>query len=285
MPLRARDGGELGVVQLAGKDEDGFTAEDRAILAQLAQVAAVTLENARLREQAQQASRAKSDFLATMSHELRTPLNALLGYLDLLDLEIAGQLSRAQRDQVARSRTAALHLLQTIEEILTFSRIETGGEQPRYAPVDLGLLVREAAALLEPLAREKGLAYQVEVPPAPLVLRTDAAKLRQVLLNLLSNAVKFTDRGEVRLRLQASPADAGACLQVCDTGIGIAPEALPRIFEPFWQVEQSTARRVGGTGLGLSVVRRLVTLLGGEIRVQSEPGRGSCFEVELRVES
>jgi signal transduction histidine kinase len=214
-----------------------------------------------------------------MSHELRTPMNAILGYADLLDAEVAGPLTDTQREQLARIGASARHLLQLIDEILTFSRIEAGRERVSVERFDLGALLRDTAALVDPLASAKALRFPVEVPEEPVWMVSDPGKVRQILLNLLSNAFKFTDAGEVRLGLDV--ADDHATLRVADTGIGIAPEQQGRVFDAFWQVEQSATRRAGGTGLGLSVTRHLAEMLGGEVELTSRVGSGSTFAVRL----
>jgi signal transduction histidine kinase len=244
---------------------------------------ALAVDNARLYAEAIHANAAKGEFLAVMSHELRTPLNAIIGYADLLDAGVSGELNPGQREQLGRIRVGSKHLLRLIEEVLLFSRLEAGREEVHREGVDLRLLAREAAALVEPLAREKGLGFRVDVPDEAVPVVTDAGKVHQIVLNLLSNAVKFTDDGEVALSLVA--VDGHALLQVSDTGIGIAPENLERIWDAFSQVEQAPTRRVGGTGLGLSVTRNLARLLGGDVAVESAPGRGSSFTLRLPITS
>ncbi|MBV9772550.1 MAG: PAS domain-containing protein [Gemmatimonadetes bacterium] len=234
------------------------------------------------RTEAERANRTKSDFLAVMSHELRTPLTAIMGYTELLQMGVPVAIPEAACNQVDRIDQAARHLLALIEEILTFSRIEAGQEGVRATLADLVEVAREAAAFVQPLADRKGLAFGVRLPDTPLPVVTDPGKVRQVLVNLLFNAVKFTAEGEVRLEVEREGADA--YLHVSDTGIGIAPEHLERIFEPFWQAQQVNTRDVGGTGLGLSISRRIAHLLGGEVRVRSTVGRGTVFTVRLPLE-
>jgi signal transduction histidine kinase len=235
------------------------------------------LEAARMR--AEQANRAKSEFLAVISHELRTPLNAVIGYVDLLEAGVGGPLTDAQRSRLARVRASALQLLELIEQILTFVQAETGREQVHVETVDLGSLAQEAAAPLKRAAEERGLTLEVRPPRPPVRVRTDPAKVLQILRNLLSNALKFTERGGIVV--EAGRENAWMRFRVQDTGIGIAAEDLERVFEPFWQAEASTTRRHGGAGLGLSVARRLAQLLGGDITVESEPGTGTTFIVRL----
>jgi signal transduction histidine kinase len=250
-----------------------------AIAHDLGQRAAFAVSNARLYHKAQEANRAKSEFLGVMSHELRTPLNAIIGYGHLLLAGVDGPLDDRQREHLNRIDAASRHLLQLVEEILTYSRMEAGKAEVVLRPVDLRELLDEVAGIIEPLAAKKGLEFVREAHGSGLV-ETDPAKVRQILLNLLSNAVNFTDSGEVALRLELRGEDA--VFKVSDTGVGIAEEHLERVFEPFWQVGQSDRREVGGTGMGLSVARRLARLLGGNLAVRSDLGIGSTFELLLR---
>ncbi|HEY0153279.1 MAG TPA: ATP-binding protein [Longimicrobium sp.] len=246
---------------------------------ELARRAAYAIDNARLYERAVEANRAKRDFLAVMSHELRTPLNAILGYTDLFLAGIPAPLPEAVQPKMSRVQTAARHLLSLIEEILTFARLEGGQEEFRPEETTAATLAGEACALVEPLALEAGIAFDVQSPVPDVPLTTDPRKARQILVNLLGNAVKFTRAGEVSLRVKAD--DSAVRFHVRDTGIGIAPADRERIFEPFWQAEQGLVRERGGSGLGLSVARQLARLLGGEVTVESTPGEGSTFTLRL----
>lgn len=239
----------------------------------------IAMEGSRLLHDLKEANQAKATFLATMSHELRTPLNAILGYVDLLDLEVAGTLNDKQKESLARVRAGSQHLQEMIEGILTFARIDAGKVRVRRERVDLCGLARETAALVEPLARARGLDLIVHTPDDPLTISTDAAKVRQIILNLLSNAVKFTETGSVTLTLQR--AEAGTVLSVRDTGIGIPRSEQRMIFEPFRQVGDVYTQKSTGTGLGLSVSRQLARLLGGDVTVESAPSKGSVFTLEL----
>jgi signal transduction histidine kinase len=237
-------------------------------------------ELGRARRVAEEANRAKSDFLAMMSHELRTPLTAIIGFGDLLYEGISGPLGELPRSQIGRIRQGARHLLALIEDILSYSRIEAGKQELSIETVNVGDLARDAAGVVEPLATKKGLALRVSVPDVRVAIATDARKLRQILLNLLGNAVKFTERGEVVLTVEHG-ADGGVAFRVRDTGGGIAPTHLERIFQPFEQVDTSLANRHQGTGLGLGLSRKLAHLLGGELSVESELGVGSTFTLLL----
>jgi PAS domain S-box-containing protein len=233
------------------------------------------------RAEAEAASRAKTDFLAVVSHELKTPLNIITGFADLLHDGDAGPLSDVQRRHVERIQSASRQLLQLIDELLSYTRLESGPEAPLLQPVDVGAALRYAAAEAQPAAREKGLEVKVLDGTELCVALTDPARLRRLLQALVSNAVKFTESGEILV--QARRESSMLAVTVTDTGIGIAEEHMERIWEPFWQVEHPLVRRAGGTGLGLSLARRLVELLGGDIEVRSAPGAGTTFTVRLPV--
>jgi PAS domain S-box-containing protein len=279
VPIEARDR-MLGVLTLvSAESRRRYGDEELALAQEIARRAAMAVDNARLYETALVASRAKSDFLAVMSHELRTPLNAIIGYAELLLMGVPSAIPSQTHGHVQRIRTASRHLLEIVEEILTFSRMEAGREAVVRGPADAAALVRDAVALIEPMAREKGLEFLARVPNHAIAMETDPGKVRQILLNLLSNAVKFTEQGHVEITL--TERDGAVAFIVEDTGIGISPGNAERVFEPFWQVQQSATRQVGGTGLGLSVARRLSRLLGGDITFESSAGSGSRFTVTL----
>jgi two-component system, chemotaxis family, CheB/CheR fusion protein len=226
---------------------------------------------------AQSANLAKGTFLATLSHEFRTPLNGILGYADLLQLD--GTLTDVQAQKVERIKAGCWHLTSMIEEILSFAKLDAGKEEVRIESADARVIAQEAAALVEPAATAKGLGFVLNLPTTAMRLVTDAAKARQILLNLCGNAVKYTETGEVRLALRGD--DGRVVFDVSDTGIGIALEHQPRVFERFWQVDGASTRAAGGMGIGLAAAREYARLLGGDVAVASRPGFGSTFHFWL----
>ena len=229
------------------------------------------------------ATRAKDRFLAVMSHEMRTPLNAILGYADLLDMELDGELADAQRQQVDRIRFGSRHLLDLINDLLDLARLDARRLDLDVRPVDLGAVVEEVTALLEAQAGAKNIKLVAEPcgPEVPHVL-ADLQRLRQVLTNLVGNAIKFTEHGGITIRCEAKRRDGMVSIIVRDTGIGISPEALPLVFTEFYQADDELTRRRGGSGLGLAIAQRLAQLMGGHIAVESEIGQGSTFTIFLR---
>jgi signal transduction histidine kinase/DNA-binding response OmpR family regulator/CHASE3 domain sensor protein len=229
----------------------------------------------------EQASRYKSDFLANMSHELRTPLNSSLILAKLLADNSEGNLTPEQVQYAQTIRSAGNDLLSLINDILNLSKIEAGKMEIRPEPVALSRLIDDLVRIFRPVAEQKGLKFRTEIAPGtPSTIESDRQRLEQVLKNLLSNAMKFTEKGEVVLAI-GRDADGKIELAVRDTGIGIPEHQRQAIFEAFRQADGTTNRRYGGTGLGLSISRELARLLGGEIRVESEPGQGSVFTVTI----
>jgi signal transduction histidine kinase/PAS domain-containing protein len=279
VPLFARGRTRGAITLIVEEGTRRYTTADLALAEEFARRAGLAVDNARLYIDARAANSAKIDFLGHMSHELRTPLNAIVGYTELLLMGVPEPIPDAARAQLDRVRNASRHLLHLIDEILAFSRLERGSEELVADATQLSSVMTEAASVIAPLAVERRIDLRVESPPVPITLETDGSKVRHILLNLLSNAVKFTDQGEVVLTATAEDGDVR--FEVRDTGIGIPPQYHERIFEPFWQVEQSTSRRTAGTGIGLSVARRLARLLGGDIEVASKPGEGSRFTVRI----
>jgi signal transduction histidine kinase len=235
------------------------------------------------RAEAESANGAKSDFLAVMSHELRTPLAAIMGYQELLADGITGPITDAQGQQLGRIKASARHLLSLIDEILTFTRLDAGRETVTPETIDLDEILKDACEIIEPLATAKKLELKVVSPGPGNKIESDPTKIRQILVNLMSNAVKFTDTGTVTA--EATILGKEFQLRVSDTGIGIQQEYIHRIFDPFWQVEQKATRRATGTGLGLTVTKRLANLLGGDVDVMSTPGEGTTFTVRLPVKA
>jgi signal transduction histidine kinase len=280
LPMVARDRGLGAIALFASEQRPGFTEEDLAAANDLALRAALAIDNVRLYREAQAANKEKTDLLAVISHDLRTPLNSIMGHAELLSMGIPDQLSEAAQQRVGRIRISANHLVYLIDELLSFARLDAGHEEIRLQDLDARTVIREVAAVVEPLALDQNLAFHVNVPDDSVVVSTDPDRLRQILLNLVGNAVKYTNQGEVRLELTRAVDDA-VCFIVRDTGIGIRPESLERIFEPFWQQDPAQRSNNGGTGLGLAVVRRLVRMLGGDIVVDSVFGNGSTFTVRL----
>jgi signal transduction histidine kinase len=231
------------------------------------------------RAEAESANTIKTDFLAVMSHELRTPLTAIMGYEELLSDGITGPVTELQRQQLGRINASARHLLGLIDEILTFARVDIGRERVRWESMSVNQTLTDAASLIESLASSKKLKYVIELLREDQSIQTDGTKLRQMLVNLLSNAVKFTDQGEVRLTPFVR--DGMLEIRISDTGVGIDAVNIETVFEPFWQAEQNVTRKSGGTGLGLSVTRKLARLLGGDVSVASRLGAGTTFLLTL----
>ena len=236
------------------------------------------------RAEAQIAGEAKLQFLTTMSHELRTPLNAIAGHVQLLEMELHGPISHAQRDALTRVQRAQQHLMGLINDVLNFARLETGTIEYDLQPTDLGEVMADVAPMIEPQLAAKGVQYELRLPDTPAVVWGEADKIRQILINLLGNAVKFTPPGgrvlvDVGFR---SGTPHVTYLRVQDTGIGVPRTRQPLIFDPFVQAHRSLTHPTEGTGLGLAISRDLARGMGGDLRVRSTEGQGSTFTLTLR---
>lgn len=290
--------GELrGVLGLTWARARVFDEDERAFVLTLGVMCAQAIMRAHLRaaerdaredavvarDTAERANESKAHFVATISHELRTPMNAVLGYTELLGDGVYGPVTDKQKEHLKRVRTSGIHLLGLVEDLLSYARIEAGHEVVHPEPVVLLEVVEASLAMVRPLAERKGLRIRVESPPQPVGLNTDPQKLRQILVNLLANAVKFTSVGDIVLvvRIAGLNSDLKIILEVTDTGRGMTEDEQSHVFDPFWRADHSS-QGGGGSGLGLSVARRLARLLGGDVSVtQSAPSLGSTFVVWL----
>jgi signal transduction histidine kinase len=233
------------------------------------------------RMEAESANRAKSEFLANMSHELRTPLNAIAGYVELLDMEIRGPVTQAQREDLARIKVSQRLLLRLVNDVLNFAKLESGYVPVTLKEVNVNGVLASVEPLVLPQLMAKGLHFHAEPCPDDVRVSADPEKLEQILLNLLSNAIKFTSsEGSIRLSCEATSSTVS--IHVADTGRGIPQEKQDRIFEPFVRVDEGFTRKTEGTGLGLAISRNLARAMGGELSVRSTPGEGATFTITLK---
>jgi signal transduction histidine kinase/HAMP domain-containing protein len=269
--------GTLTVVN--GHSKETFTPADLNLVTMLASQASVAIQKAQLYEAAQEADRLKSAFLASMSHELRTPLNSIIGFTGILLQGLVGPLNDEQQKQLGMVMNSARHLLALINDVLDISKIEAGELELALEPFDVGQAIQRAVQIVTPLADRKGLRLIVEASPEVDRIVGDRRRVEQILINLANNACKFTDAGQVRIRSEI--VNSRLVTQVIDTGIGIRPEDVGKLFKPFRQIDTGVARRHEGTGLGLAICDRLVTMMGGKIWVESRWGEGSTFTFTL----
>lgn len=246
------------------------------------QIREQTLELGHARGQLDQTGRLQDEFLSSMSHELRTPLNTILGAAEILQSEVFGTLTEKQRKYVNNSSESGQLLLALINDILALSKIEAGKVKLHLSPVSITSLCQNCVRQVSSLAQKKGIIMSQNVDQQTITAQADEGWLKQVLVNLLNNAVKFTPGGgEVALTVSGNAAEKTINFMVTDTGVGIAPENLERIFTPFIQVDSSLSRQYYGTGLGLSLVTRIIEMHGGAVSVESQVDKGSCFTVSI----
>jgi len=272
----------LGVLVVGHARAQSIAIEDLRLHETVGKLVSDAITRTRLYEAANEASALKSAFLATVSHELRTPLTSIIGYADMLDHGVFGPLPERTIEPLDHVRRNGQALLRMINDILDFSKMEAGHINVELYPVDLGTVVRSVAGGLQPQIRERGLKIALDLAPELPLVHANTGRLEQVVTNLLANAIKFTDAGSHDDRARVGELDR-VRLSVQDTGIGISPEHLSQIFQPFHQIDNQITRRYGGAGLGLAICQRLVSLMNGTLAVASTPGAGSTFSCELRV--
>ena len=256
-----------------------LTENQSALMGIVEELNRTTAELVIAKERAETADRLKSVFLATMSHELRTPLNSIIGFTGIMLQSLSGPINDEQVKQLEMVKGSANHLLALINDVLDISKIEAGQFKINNAPFEMQKAIETVVRLVTPLAEKKGLPLRIKMAPQVGTIVSDRRRVEQILFNLLSNAIKFTEKGEIKVECLVS--DDLIVTNVKDTGIGMKPENMDRIFKPFIQLENGLTRRFEGTGLGLSISKKLVEMLGGRINAQSEFGKGSIFTFTL----
>ena len=282
VPLRARDK-IIGALTLSDQTGRAYTNGEVALLQTFSDQAAIAINNAQLYEALQRANKVKEEFLGIMSHELRTPLNVIIGYSSLIRDGMLGEINHEQENALKKVMIQSTELLSMLNSILQATQIESGNVVAETADVFVGQLLADLESIYE-LPLDKEITINWDYPPLPAV-KTDSDKLRQILRNLIDNAIKFTAKGQVTVAARFQESQGHVVFKVSDTGPGIPQESLPVIFEMFRQLDNSDTRTHGGVGLGLYIVKKFTDLLGGEISVDSEPGRGSVFTIALPVDS
>ena len=291
----------VGALTMARREVRPFTTVEQALMQVIANQAAISIDNARLHErqtvqlaqiaeqkrelersyaQINEISRLKSEFLANMSHELRTPLNAILGFSEILKDNLVALEEEQRHECLENIHASGKHLLELVNDVLDLSKIEAGRMELSYDDFFVNNAVREVHNVIRSLSERRDIDLSIDVVPEDLLVRADKSKFKQVLYNLLSNAIKFTAQGG-RVWVKARAECETLCVDVGDTGVGIPREHHERIFNEFYQVDSATTRQVEGTGLGLSLTRRIVELHGGRMHLESEPGAGSVFTFRL----
>ena len=279
--LRSRSGDEVPVITNAVRRERGGRAVNDCIFIRMRQRGLYEDELLRAKKAAEKASAAKAKFLSMMSHDLRTPLQAISGYADVLLLEMRGSLNDAQREDLQAIKAAGLEMMRLMNDILSFAQLESGRVEVKIQPVVLRDALRRAESLLRARFEERRLTYDRSDCAGDLAVAADPDRLQQILLNLLTNAIKFTQPGG-RISVACEQSAAKVLIHVGDTGVGIPENRLSEIFEPFVQVAGENAPAAGhGVGLGLSISRDLARAMGGDLTVESSPGRGSIFTIVL----
>lgn len=287
--LAIAQGNLVAPIPAAGPDELGEMSRALMVFRDNARDIQIARDQAiKARAEAEAASRAKSSFLANMSHELRTPLNAIIGYSEILAEDAADRSDDASVKDLQKIQSAGKHLLGLINSVLDLSKIEAGRMDVYLEPVNLTQLVEEVRVLIQPLIEKNGNRLKIDCAPGIGSMRTDLTKVKQSLINLMSNAAKFTEKGEVGLSVTRQTGPTGEShivFKVSDSGIGMTEEQTAKLFQAFAQADSTTTRNFGGTGLGLAITKRFATLLGGTVSVDSKPGVGSVFTLDLLDQS